>query len=95
MFFMMGGAIFVHTYFVKVSSKLVSFYTYMKKRFARLYPLHLATLLIVAILQGIYTHLNGNSFIFQFNDLKNFMLHLFFISDWGFEEGHGFNGPVW
>ena len=75
MFFMMSGAIFAHTYFDKVASMEVRFSDYMRKRFARLYPLHLSTLIAVAVLQYIYSQSSGKYFIYQFNNLKT----LFYI----------------
>jgi len=64
-------------------------------RFARLYPLHFTTLIIVLFLQ-YFSLINFNSFQFDLiNDSYHFMLQLFFISSWGFEEGHSFNSPIW
>lgn len=95
MFFMMSGAIFVHNYYDQISQKTINFHNYFQKRFARLYPLHFMTLLIMAVLQFYYTKLSGDYFIYPFNDLKHFILHLFFASHWGFEDGHSYNSVVW
>lgn len=64
-------------------------------RFARLYPLHLITLVIVAILQAISIRTTGHSLIYENNDLWHLMLNLAFISAWGLERGYSFNGPIW
>lgn len=94
-FFMMSGAIFVHNYFDLIKEKTVTFGRYFKKRLARLYPLHLLTLLITALLQIYFFDLSGKYFIYEFNDIKHFLLHLFFASHWGFEDGHSYNSVVW
>lgn len=95
MFFMMSGTIFVHVYHQDILREKVNFFTFFIRRFARLYPLHVFTLLIVACLQPLVLMQTGSYFIYQYNNLKHFILQLFFMSDIGFEDGHSFNGPVW
>jgi peptidoglycan/LPS O-acetylase OafA/YrhL len=64
-------------------------------RFARLYPLHFLTLVVVAALQ-IWTFASLGYFqIYLYNDLYHFILNVFFVSDWGFQEGFSFNAPIW
>ena len=53
------------------------------------------TLLLVAILQPIYFDLNGCFFVYQENDLRHFLLQIFMASNWGFQNGHSFDGPSW
>jgi peptidoglycan/LPS O-acetylase OafA/YrhL len=64
-------------------------------RFSRLYPLHLVTLLIVALLQTLYFDLRGYFFVYQNNDLPHFLMQLFMASDWSIVRGDSFNGPIW
>ena len=94
-FFMISGAIFIHTYLEQISNNQISFVRFMQKRLARLYPLHILTLLFVAVLQAIFYLHSHQYFIYQFNNLKHFVLNLLFISHWGMEDGHGFNAPIW
>ncbi len=92
-FYTISGFVFAHVYLN--SKKETSFIEFSVNRVARLYPLHFATLLFVAISQIIYLTNYGD---FQFrliNDLYHFALQLFFISSWGFENGHSFNAPIW
>lgn len=95
LFFLMSGMIFTHTYLNTISLHKISFYQFMKKRFARLYPLHFATLIMCASLQAIVFFKTHDYFIYKFNNVKHFILHLLFVSHWGFEKGHAFNGPIW
>lgn len=93
MFWAISGFVFAFVYLGtdnKVKGK-----QFFINRFARLYPLHLATLLIVAIIQLISSNIFGNFQIYQFNDLYHFFLQIFFISGWGFENGYSFNAPIW
>ena len=48
--------------------------------------MHFATFILVTLLQIICSSSYGYSQIFQFNDLYHFILHLFFISSWGFDK---------
>jgi peptidoglycan/LPS O-acetylase OafA/YrhL len=68
---------------------------FVVNRFARLYPLHLLTLLIVALLQAISIASFGHSQIWHANDAYHFILHLFLASNWGFEQDYSFNAPIW
>lgn len=64
-------------------------------RFARLYPLHFATLIVVALLQAYSMARFGTWQVLENNDLRHFILNVLFISNWGFERGYSFNGPIW
>ena len=64
-------------------------------RLARLYPLHLLTLLIIALLQGIALRQLGHTLIFKNYDWPHFALQLGFASNWLNWTGHSFNGPIW
>lgn len=90
-FWMISGFIFCFVY----QGSTISFRNFAVKRFARLYPLHLATLLIVLVFQSLlWLQISATPF-FPHNDPYHFVLNLFFISAWGFETGLSFNGPIW
>jgi peptidoglycan/LPS O-acetylase OafA/YrhL len=95
LFFELSGFVFFYTYFDRIRSGLVSFSSFVLLRFSRLYPLHLLTLVFVLACQVAYVQTVGHQFVYPYNDVKHFALQLFFISNWGFEDGFSFNGPVW
>ena len=95
LFFMMSGAIFTHNYLNQIVVGGLKFWTYVRRRWARLYPLHVVTLILVACLQLFMLNLTGKFFIYEMNDIYHFVLNLFFASNWGLEKGNSFNGPVW
>jgi peptidoglycan/LPS O-acetylase OafA/YrhL len=64
-------------------------------RFSRLYPLHLITLVVVACQQVACLYLLDSFKIYQFNDVRHFILNVFFIQSWGLDSGQSFNGPTW
>jgi peptidoglycan/LPS O-acetylase OafA/YrhL len=65
-------------------------------RFSRLYPLHLLTLLVVAVIQFVSMKSFGTYQIYGQNDLYHFFTNLFFVQSWGkLGDGFSFNAPTW
>lgn len=95
LFFLLSGFIFFWLYADRIASKKINFGKFMVFRISRLYPIHLVTLVLVAILQWIMLRTTGHYFIAQYNDTYHFVLNLFFMQNWGFEKGASFNGPSW
>ena len=72
---------------------------FMIKRFLRLYPLHLFFLIIfsgteiIRFFLAVNYDFVFNREVFQFNNLSNFFLHLFFLQHYA--DKYSFNGPAW
>lgn len=94
-FFLLSGFIFFWHYKEAISTKKVGAWEFALHRFSRLYPLHALTLVGVALMQFFYTRATSHAFVYPFNDLYHFILHLLFASDWGLQNGYSFNAPVW
>lgn len=94
-FWCISGFIFFWKYRDAIFDRSVSGWTFFVFRFSRLYPLHLATLIAVAILQSLYFRMHGYFFVYQNNDVRHFLLQLVMASKWGLEGGDSFNGPIW
>lgn len=94
-FWCISGFIFFWKYRDILSSRSMSLGKFALLRFSRLYPLHFVSLLLVAGLQAGYFNSHGYYMVYQFNDLKHFGLQLFMASNWGFQDGESFNGPIW
>ena len=92
LFWFISGFVFAHVYFRQQGIDPLDF---ARKRFARIYPLHVATLLLVAGLQALSTRITGNWQIYAHNDPYHFILNLFMASRWGLHAGHSFNAPIW
>lgn len=90
-FWMISGFVFAKVY----AGKATSGGDFLIRRIARLYPLHLLTLLFVAGLQLVAVSQLGNSLIVGNNDAWHFVLNLFLASSWGLEQGKSFNAPIW
>lgn len=99
-FFCLSGFIFFWLYADSIRKGATSVKEFVVLRFSRLYPLHFATLIFVAIGQQYMHWRFGSDFVYHHNDLYHFGLHLFFASNWGLQaehsfHGYSFNGPVW
>ena len=94
-FWMISGICFFHFYSTLIKEKKILFYQFLGLRFSRLYPLHILTLFIVAILQYYYHIRFGNTFIYQNNDGMHFILNILMINFWNAKFGLSFNGPFW
>ncbi len=94
-FFQLSGFVFFWLYRERITSGACSAYKFALLRFARLYPLHILTLLVVLFLQLVHKKIIGGYFVYPENDSYHFALHTLFMSNWGFERGYSFNAPAW
>ena len=95
LFWAISGFVFTNIYL----KRDITFKNFFVARFARLYPLHFLTLIIVSVLQFIsfimFEHTQEHTNLLVTNDLYHFILNIFFASNWGLETGWSFNAPVW
>ncbi|MDF0497994.1 acyltransferase family protein [Bradyrhizobium yuanmingense] len=94
-FWCISGFIFFWKYRTVVADRTIDGRTFFVYRLSRLYPLHIATLLLVAVLQPIYFAQHGVYFVYQNNDVPHFVAQLFMASDWLPPRSQSFNGPIW
>ena len=95
-FFTLSGFIFYTFYYKKIFNGKISFKNFIVLRLARLYPLHILTLIIITLLQQIYFHFQSNYFIWEADNIKTFLAHIFLIQEWPMIKPylqHGFNAP--
>jgi peptidoglycan/LPS O-acetylase OafA/YrhL len=91
LFWTISGFVFMNVYAgLKPDLK-----TFSVNRIARLYPLHLVTLLVVAALQFVSMRTLGHFLIYDTNDVPHFLLNLFMASEWFGPGPESFNGPFW
>ncbi len=90
MFWLISGFVFAHVYLHRPTSA----WQFSVARFARLYPLHFATLLYVAILQLVSLNLVGHWQIYANNDTKHFILQLFMSSNWNTWSANSINNSA-
>lgn len=86
LFFVISGFIFAHVYLRDDSLRRPGALSgFAAARIARLYPLHLATLLLMALLWWQAPE----------NSALRFAAHLFMLQAFAGDVGHTFNGPSW
>ena len=90
-FWIISGFVFAAVYLGRTTTTR----EFVVNRFARLYPLHLLTLLVVTLLQAIALHRLGHTLLYDNYDWPHFALQLVFASNWLNWTGHSFNGPIW
>ncbi len=92
-FWCISGLILAHTY---INQKKTGLAKFSLARFSRLYPLHLLTLLVVAVIQFVSIKSFDTYQIYGTNDLYHFFTNLFFVQSWGkLGGGFSFNAPTW
>lgn len=94
-FFVLSGFIFFWKYGEMISDKAISLSNFAILRLTRLYPLHLATLILTAFLQYLVWAKSSITFIYGNNDVYHLILQLTFLNYGWVEVGHSFNAPAW
>lgn len=91
LFWMISGFVFAGAYLGRATSTR----SFVVNRLARLYPLHLLTLLVVTGLQAVALARLGTTLIYGHYDPADFAAQLLFASNWVDSTRHTFNGPIW
>ena len=94
-FWVISGFIFNWHYARSIENRSVGMTEYILRRFSRLYPLHLATLLAVVVGQHYYFASHNSYFIYVWSKPIWFAAQLLFASNWFAREPLSFNGPIW
>ena len=89
LFWTISGFVFSAVY----GNNIRSTASFIIARFARLYPLHFITLIVVTLLEFISIGLTGTTQVFGNFDKYHFVLNLMMVPY--FPGGYSFNGPVW
>lgn len=90
-FFILSGFILTHTYMTAIKDKRFAWSDFYIRRLARIYPVHLATLLFAV---GIYWNLDHTIFL-QPAVMECFLSSLFLLHAWGTVPELCFNMPSW
>lgn len=95
LFFSISGFILFWLYSDSISRDRISAFRFTVLRFSRLYPLHLATLLAVALMQAVYFKIHDSPFVYPVYDAKHFILSFFLLQSIGLESAPSYNWPSW
>ncbi len=96
LFFMVSGVVLAHVYEDAIAARQVGWKRFAWLRFARLYPVHLLTLLVAAGLVWLF-HADTHRFpVYTGNNAYFFMLNVLFLQGTpGLAPDYSFNGPAW
>ena len=94
-FWVLSGFVFFALFARKIGEKKLPSLQFVMDRFSRLYPLHLLSLIAVALLTLLLTCTIGSAGIYPHNDWYHFILNLFFVPYILPNKGWSFNAPVW
>src|SRR5262245_53532983 len=94
-FWGISGYIFFWKYGAAIHDRAVKARDFFWLRFSRLYPLHIATLIAVIVLQSIHRGVAGANFVYPSQDPAMLVRQLFLATDWGPQQPFSFNGPIW
>ena len=94
-FFCMSGFIFFWLYRDAIAARRIGGRAFFVLRLSRLYPLHLVTLLTVALIYAAAREAGHDISLFGDNTWENFGLQLFLATHWAMPSAASFNGPIW
>ncbi|HTN41414.1 MAG TPA: acyltransferase, partial [Asticcacaulis sp.] len=95
LFFAISGYVFFWLYARAIEEGRTRPWGFFVARFARLYPLYVVTLIVVAGLQIVYRSQYGDDFIYNEATPANFALNLLMVQQWLPYAVQSFNGPAW
>lgn len=95
LFFILSGYIFAFIYTSSIGDGRIGAREFLVRRIARLYPLHVATLVMAAIVGNVFLFLFGRFPVYTDNSPLAFVLNLFFLQHGTLEKAASFNGPSW
>ena len=96
LFFTLSGFVFFWLFAPPIREGLVGPWHFFVDRFSRLYPLHLLTLILVAIGQLLYSRMNrGVGWTSPVNSMSNFVAQILVVPLWTPVRAIEFNLPVW
>ena len=94
LFFLLSGFILSHVYLAQAGEKRFSYRQFLWARVARVYPLHIATLLAVGLLAGaaIVVGMSVDGNVLSWSSLP---ANLLMVHAWGLAPVAGWNHPSW
>jgi peptidoglycan/LPS O-acetylase OafA/YrhL len=93
-FFVLSGFVLMHTYGARIQGG-AAYRDFLRKRFARVYPLHFATVMLCVALYGAVTMLGIVVRDPSIIDMRQLLPNLLLIQAWGFTDRPGLNIPSW
>lgn len=93
--FVISGFVAIYTYAQDIFDKKIGAKDFVLRRFIRLYPLHILTLLFVTFLLFYRGVLGFAPFVFQVNNVYHFVLNVLLLHGGVVTSDLSFNAPSW
>jgi peptidoglycan/LPS O-acetylase OafA/YrhL/glycosyltransferase involved in cell wall biosynthesis len=90
LFFVLSGFILTYNYY----GRRFTYGEFIGNRLARIYPVHLFTLLVLAAMMGVAGAAHS-AVTAHYYGLREFVLNLALIQSWGLTDGKSWNYPSW
>jgi peptidoglycan/LPS O-acetylase OafA/YrhL len=94
-FFLLSGIVLTYKYLQPLAERKLRGRDFFFLRLSRIYPLHVASLVLCAAVQWRLMVIKSPPLIYPTNDAYHFVLNLFFLQNGTAEEGYSFNGASW
>jgi peptidoglycan/LPS O-acetylase OafA/YrhL len=95
LFFMLSGVGMMIGYGKRVHDKEISFKDFILRRLSKLYPLFIISTIIVFVLEFIYRHKVGETFIYPNYDIYHAIQNMLFLQYGILGAEFSFNAPSW
>lgn len=95
LFFLLSGFVFFWLYSDAIGEGRIGGRRFFWLRFSRLYPLHAATLCLVAAGQHYFETSFGRPFVYPCQDTWHFVLNVLLVPSIGLERCLSYNAPIW
>jgi peptidoglycan/LPS O-acetylase OafA/YrhL len=93
-FFVLSGFVLMHTYGERIDG-VARYGDFLRKRFARVYPLQFATLMLCVLLYAVVTSLRIPVRDPSIIDMHLLLPNLLLVQAWGLTDHPGLNSPSW
>jgi len=94
-FFILSGFILTRVYLSQIIEGSFSAKSFLIKRIARVYPLHIFTLLFWIAAVALMMWLGNMESFYEHDNLFSFSTNILLLHAWGFNSGISFNMPSW
>ena len=95
LFFMLSGVGMMIGYGKRVHDKEISFKDFILRRLSKLYPLFIVSTIIVFVLEFIYRHKVGATFVYPNYDIYHVIQNMLFLQNGILGTEFSFNAPSW
>jgi len=95
LFFMLSGFGMMIGYKNRILDNNLSFKDFILRRISKIYPAFLFSTILVIVLEVLYLHKTGTTFVYPNFDIYHLLLNIFLLQNGLLETAWSFNSPSW